>query len=302
MVHQDPDAELAEATGDLYRLDPGDFVPARNELARRLRQAGNRDLAGRVAKLRRPSPAAWAVNQLARRHRADLDGLLRLGEALRTAQTATLAGADAAGLRQAGRARRDAVARLADLAVGLLAERGAGAGAHHVEVVASLEAASLDPQAAEEVGSGRMTSSLERPSWFGELGIDLSDPAEEHDLPPSVAEGGPPEPSPVLAEAAERLTRAKRAAAETAATAKARSAEARDLAGLAEQRRLEVDGAEAEMARGQRRLDDARRSAEVGARRADEARRAAALAEAAAASAAERLRDTAQAVEGRSSR
>ena len=63
-------------TEELYALDPGDFVTARNELVKRLKKAGDKQLAAEVGKLRRPSPAAWAVNQLARRHRSDLEELV----------------------------------------------------------------------------------------------------------------------------------------------------------------------------------------------------------------------------------
>src|SRR5919206_1996535 len=119
-------ADAADAidavTEDLYGLDPGEFVAARNDLAKRLRKSGDKQLAAEVAKLRRPSPAAWAVNQLARRHRQELEELVRKGEELRTAQDRALAGAEAGDLRQAGRARRDAVARLAELAERILVE------------------------------------------------------------------------------------------------------------------------------------------------------------------------------------
>ena len=108
------DAPGMDAVVDgLYALDPGEFVAARNELARRLRKEGQKQLAGEVAKLRRPSPAAWAVNQLARRHGDELERLVRAGEELRAAQERALAGGAPAELRQATRARREAVGRLA---------------------------------------------------------------------------------------------------------------------------------------------------------------------------------------------
>ena len=295
MLQDDPDPDLAQATEDLYRLEPGEFVPARNELARRLRAAGNRDLAGRVAKLRRPSPAAWAVNQLARRHRADLEGLLRLGEALRAAQSRALAGADAAELREAGRARREGVARLAEAAMDLLAERGAGAGAHHGEIAATLEAASLDPQAAALVASGRLPSSLEPPSGFGALGEELAF------LPPveDLAEPGPKrrrqEPAETRpSEAAELLADARRAAAETGRVATELAAAARRQAEVAARRHREVADAEEGLTRAQRALDEARRRADAAERLAGEAQRKAAEADATAARAAEHLRQAEQ--------
>lgn len=290
MIHDDPDPELAQATGELYQLDPAEFVPARNELVRRLRTGGDRDLARRVAQLRRPSPAAWAVNQLARRHPEDFEALLRLGEELRAAQTRTLGGADAAQLREAGRARREAVARLAASAIGLLAERGPGAGAHHAEVAATLEAASLDPQAAAKASSGRLTTSLEPPSGFGDLGLDAPLPVADAAPPLPDQEREEPTDAESAAEATEQLARAKRAAADAREVAAGLLAEAREAVELAAQRDREVDEAEAEVARRQRALDEARRRADAAHRDADRAQRAAARAEWLAAEAAEQLR------------
>src|ERR687892_248895 len=48
----------------LYRLPVAEFVAARDQLAKRLRSAGDREAARRVAALRRPSVSVWAANQL----------------------------------------------------------------------------------------------------------------------------------------------------------------------------------------------------------------------------------------------
>src|SRR3954467_7408760 len=111
-----------DPSDELYGLDPKDFVAARNDLAKRLRKEGDKAGAAEVAKLKRPTPAAWAVNQLARRYRADVEQLVHLGALLRAAQDAALSGAEHAELRQAGRARRDAVSRLAGIADALFDE------------------------------------------------------------------------------------------------------------------------------------------------------------------------------------
>ena len=160
---------LEEATEELYGVDPADFVAARNALVRRLKTEGSRQLAAAVAKLRRPTPAAWAVNQLVRREPAALDELARLGEELRAAQDRALAGAHADDLREAARARRDAVAALTDVAARLLTERGVGPDPHRNQIAATLEAASLDPEAAQDVRAGRLGTALEPPSGFGDL-------------------------------------------------------------------------------------------------------------------------------------
>ncbi len=286
MGRSDPEPERAEAAEELYGLDPADFVPARNDLVRRLRADGKRDLARRVADLRRPSPAAWAVNQLARRQRDALDELLRLGDTLRRAQTQTLAGADAALLRQAGRARREAVASLADSAIGLLTERGQG-GAHHTEIAATLEAASLDPQAGAEVAAGRLTSALEPPSGFGDLDLDIDQPTTEgtpavagrQRFEPTGSDPSVADADPSAAQAVEALAEAERVASATARRATDLSEKARQATAMADRRQHEVADAEADEARLQRDLDEARGRVVAGRRSADRARKAAESAE-----------------------
>ncbi len=296
MGRSTPEPELAEATEELYRLDPADFVPARNTLVRRLRANGQRDLARSVADLRRPSPAAWAVNQLARRHREALNDLLRLGDTLRRAQTQTLAGADAGLLRQAGRARREAVASLADSAVNLLAERGQG-GAHHTEIAATLEAASLDPQAGAEASEGRLTSALEPPSGFGDLDPDVDHPTADPQRPePSEPDPSAAEADPSATKAVVALAEAERVASTTAKRASDLSEKARQATALAARRQQEVADAEADEAQLQRDLDEARGRVAAGRRSADRAQKAAESADAAAAEAAERRRGADQRV------
>jgi hypothetical protein len=58
--------ELDEIVRGLYVLPPPDFVAARNELVRRARAAGSREVAERLLQLRRPTRSAWLVNLLAR--------------------------------------------------------------------------------------------------------------------------------------------------------------------------------------------------------------------------------------------
>ena len=88
---------------DLYGLPLERFVPERNALAKDLRRNGDRDEAETVAKLRKPSVAAWAVNQLVRTQRQAVARLFAAGDAAQRAQSELLAGrVDAA--REPGRA------------------------------------------------------------------------------------------------------------------------------------------------------------------------------------------------------
>jgi hypothetical protein len=271
---------------ELYGLDPNDFVAARNELAKALRKAGDRELAAEVAKLRRPTPAAWVVNQLVRHHRGDVEELVRLGEALREAQDEALAGGSG-DLRQAGRARRDAVARLAERAEELLIGRGGGAGAHTGEVTATLEAASLDADAAEAVLGGRLSVELQPPSGFGVFDLPVAERRAERKKPPAGAadEAGPP-PAEVR--------KAEEAAAEARRQWEERSAQARAAVERVDESRKAARQAEAEIARLEDQLADAQRRLRAAVREAELAEDKASRAEDAEARAAERRRDADQ--------
>jgi len=162
-------SELADAqAGDeLFGLAPEEFVAARDDLARRLRREGEAEAAKQVKALRRPPLSAWAVNQLARGQGDGLGPLLAAGERLRAAHQAALAGEGAAELRAAAKAERDAVAGLVRSAMELLGAAGhPTTDATRDRVAATLHAAAASPEAAAQVGSGRLTADLD-PSGFG---------------------------------------------------------------------------------------------------------------------------------------
>jgi hypothetical protein len=162
-------SELADAqAGDeLFGLPPEEFVAARDDLARRLRREGEPEAAKQVKVLRRPPLSAWAVNQLARRPGEGLGPLLVAGERLRAAHQAALAGEGAAELRAAAKDERDAVAGLVRSAMELLGEAGhPTTDATRDRVAATLHAAAASPEAAAQVGSGRLTADLD-PAGFG---------------------------------------------------------------------------------------------------------------------------------------
>src|SRR3954470_17169884 len=92
----------------LYGLPLEQFTAERDAAAKALRKAGDREAAAVLAKLQKPTAAAWAANQIARTEPDVRDEFLAAGAALREAQEATLSG-DAGGLREATRAQRAAV-------------------------------------------------------------------------------------------------------------------------------------------------------------------------------------------------
>jgi hypothetical protein len=277
-------AEGDDVVDGLYELDPNDFVAARNDLVKRLKKEGEKARAAEVATLKRPTPAAWAVNQLARRHREELEELVRLGEALRDAQDRALAGDDPGDMRQAGRARRDAVARLAERADRLLVERGGAAGAHAGDVTGTLEAASLDAEAGAAVLVGRLSTELEPPSGFGLFDM-------------SVAPAPRPKPKPAPAQepaVSERDERARREAEEAVDEARRRweqrTAQAKEAVARVAAGRRAVQEAEAEITRLEDLLSEAQRRLRAAARDSELAEDAASRAEDAVDKAAELLR------------
>jgi hypothetical protein len=227
------------------------------------------------------------VNQLARRQRDELEELVRLGEALQDAQDRALAGDDPGDMRQAGRARREAVARLAERADRLLVERGGAAGAHAGGVTATLEAASLDAEAGAAALAGRLSTELDPPSGFGDFDLTVV-PATRPKPKPAPAE------EPAVTERDERDERARGEAEEAVDEARRRweqrTAQAKEAVARVAAGRRAVQEAEAEVTRLEDLLTDAQRRLRAAARDAELAEDAASRAEDAVDRAAELLR------------
>lgn len=285
----------------LYGLAPGEFVAARDELARQLRTAGDGAAAKRVAGLRRPTVAAWALNQAARGHPELVTKLVEAGERLRQAQRRALSGLRGGGMREAGAERRVAVERLLAVAAEALEESGRSADAHRDAITATLQAASVDANAAATLRAGTLDRELAAPSGFGEVsGLQLVQPPPE---PPSPGTSTKPtRRRPKLdpehrreLEEARRQRDQRRREARAAATAAGKARQAADQADEAEAtaddaaRRL---AAEAGQARGA--AEEARRAADEARRAADAAREASQTAKARSQRAARRARDTAE--------
>jgi hypothetical protein len=147
---------------DLYGLPLERFTPERNSMARELRRAGRRDEAAEVAALRKPSVAAWAVNQLVRTQKRGVDELFDAGDALGAAQEALLAGrGDGSSLRAAVEGERAAVEELTGAARGLLTADGHELSQSIIDRVSdTLHAAALDHDARAQVRDGRLEREL----------------------------------------------------------------------------------------------------------------------------------------------
>lgn len=211
---------------ELFRLFPDEFTSARDDLAKRLRAAGDTDLAAEVKALRRPTLAAWALNQLARQEREGLQRLRESGDALARQQRRVLSGLPPSGLRAAQEARRELTEQLLARAVAVLREAGVAPDPHADAVRGALDAAALDADAGQELLEGRLSRPLEPPSGFPALSALTLEPSDED--PPH--QGGTTQ-SQRLAEARARLQAAqdeacsRRAEAHTAAEDTRRAAD-----------------------------------------------------------------------------
>jgi hypothetical protein len=234
--------ELETELDDLYALPPADFIRARNDLAKRLNQAGQADAAARVKQLRKPTVPLWAVNQLARRHPEEVRALLDAGNRLRTAQQAALRG-ESEELRTATAEERKLLRSLTQRGEELL--QGAGHSADPKRIAGTLRAAAVDPAGRELLEQGRLTEELEATGFGAIAGMEI---------PSKPKEKKPKAPSPAVQrrqeerrrKLRERVTKAKRDAAKAeraVARAEASLAEARQRAAQANEsvRRAETE-------------------------------------------------------------
>lgn len=146
------DARLDEIAAELLALPPARFTAARNEKAA--------DVAGtvgrRIAKVRKPTVAAWAVNLLVRD--GQLGEAVELSRALHEAQEDL----DAAELARLGRQRRQLVAALARRAGELAAEAGTPLSPAMADAVEkTVNAAVVDAAVAAAVLTGRLVSAVD---------------------------------------------------------------------------------------------------------------------------------------------
>ncbi len=240
---------------ELYGLDLAQFIPARDDVVRTLKAAGDDASARQVKALKKPSLAAWALNQLVREDRVQVDALLALGGELRVAQT-SLAGDELRALTgQRVRVVRALAHRTADIA----------AAAGHLlsntvfdQVARSLDAALTDPDAAAALIEGHLVTDLSY-AGLGDTGAALSHPPLT--VVRTTAEG-----SNSRAAHRKRLQAAEQAAAvaatglETAEESLVRAREAADAANL------RAAAAQETLTAAQAELDDATKSEQVAER------------------------------------
>jgi hypothetical protein len=253
----------------LFEVPPARFVAARTELVGSLKAQGERERAAAIARVRRPSVTAWALDRLVEDAPEALDELFAANDALRAAMgdTGSRAGAR---FREAAGARQRVVAALAARAGAFLEHAGAPATRVNIDrIVGTLMATAADPEGADLLRRGVLDHDLSAGGGF-EVAFGAAGPA-----PPGTGTSDRREAPDraASARAARRRERAERDAerAAQAATAAARAAAAAERDAAEAERDAE---AAAKVAAGKRRAaGKARREADRAAERARSAAR-----------------------------
>jgi hypothetical protein len=270
---------MAQAPDDaidrLYGLPLDAFVGERDALAKELRGAGRREEATAVKALKKPSVAAWAVNQALRTQQKQARELWKAGDALAAAQEAILAGkGSGADLRAASERERAAVEPLVDAARGLLTASGGDLSEATIERVReTLHAGAIDAEARDEVASGRATRERAPQGLFGGGAVPAPAPAaKKGKAEPAAKPKGKAKPAAKPKRDAAAAKREREAAArerkEAAARERARKAAEQRVA-KAERALAAAEGRSADVAQ---RLEEARHEERAAAEALAEAR------------------------------
>jgi hypothetical protein len=253
---------VADELDALFALPPEEFTAARDRLAK---ATEDRDAAKAVKALRRPTVAAWAVNQTVRRHLDALERLLTAGREVRAAQRRAASGLSAPAFGKAIAERRRLVGELTDLATAVLTEAGRAPEPQTRAIANTFEAAAADDSAAEAVAEGRLSKELTPPTGFEILGgFELVEGQSE-----AAEEAGAQRPDLAVARAARQAekwrTRLATAREELRAAESAAEEAARHVADLERdlgRARGEAESAETKRARIERRAEEAERKLE----------------------------------------
>jgi chromosome segregation ATPase len=168
---------LEAALDELYGVDPSEFVATRKRLAADLRTAGDKDAAKTLQAARRPTTAAWVLNQLSRHEPALVESFLEAGRELHAAQMGVRTDGREA-MRDATRAHREALAAATDAALATLESRATDA--YRTQILATLHAANLDDAVGEQLQQGRLIREITGSTGFPEgPGLTLVPDLEE---------------------------------------------------------------------------------------------------------------------------
>lgn len=256
---------------ELYRSDPEQFVARRTALAKELAAAGDKAGAKDLRAAKRPTTAAWALNQL-RDLAPDEVAEVAVVAAAWAGERAQLQGAGAEGdsdMRALVERKRALVRSLLAQVRTLLADTGRSSDAVERQAADTLDAALVDPDVAALLASGQLVTATRATGLEGMLAPDR--PAASAAAPVKGAKTSKAD------DLGDELQRRREAKARAADEARAR-AEAATAAAAAEEAYVQAQerltDAEADLAAAQAEVADLQAELERARSRTSEARRA----------------------------
>jgi hypothetical protein len=241
------------AIDELFSGALDEFVARRDALARARRDGGDRAGAAAVRALRKPSPAAWAVNQLARTDARTLHDIYAAGDRVRNAF------GDSEELGEAMREAQRVVNTAARHAAELLTDARRLTETQRERIAATLLALAADVEHRDTARAGLLLDDLEPPA-FG-LGGDGPDPAvvartatarQQRDRRATARANA----ETAVADAERKLRQAIERTDDAARRADRLARDAAQAARDADAARAAVDAAEAAVTSARQRLDD----------------------------------------------
>jgi hypothetical protein len=168
-----PSDRVTEAADELYAADPAGFTEHRKALADAARADGDKEVAKRIAALRKPTRAAWILNHLAR---ADPDAPGRLATLASGLRAATQA-KDGRRLRELSADRGALIDTLTGQALAAAGVADPPAGLRE-DMAATLASALADPDIAGQFATGTLTRAAQ---WAGFGLVPAPDTPDERD-------------------------------------------------------------------------------------------------------------------------
>jgi DNA polymerase III gamma/tau subunit len=274
----------------LYRRPPGEFIAARNELAKQVAKRDGKAEAEKVRASPKPTPSAWAVNALFEHEAERMDALLAAGERARAGQKEAVAGRGAESLRSGLETARKLAEELRRRGAALLKEAGVALSKTTSERLGTnLQSLAFSPAAEAEAARRWLDRDLDPPGFEVLAGLQLAgspvvdfaarkaqrEAKKEEKPAPERKLHAVPKPAPAKP-ARDEEERKRREAAERAQAEREAERRRRRIA-VAEEKleraRKEAAAAKDEVAQAQKAAAEARRraeAAEAAAQRAEE--------------------------------
>jgi hypothetical protein len=223
----------SEILDRLYSVPLDEFTKTRNDLSSELKASGDKEAAAEVKALKKPPLSAWAVNQLAVQHRADLEELFHARDRIAEATNAR-------DMRTASEERKTALTGLLARAREVLESSGHPASSSTIERITQTLQSGDEPDEREAILAGHLGQDL-TPSGFGGLagfaGFDEDASADEEE------DAGRREREAKAAALGEEATLLEEEAAEAEAAAGAKEDDARQARKVADRARSRADKA-----------------------------------------------------------